>query len=904
MGLAPGARVGPYEILAPLGAGGMGEVWRARDPRLGRDVAVKVLPARVAGDADRLQRFEQEARATGALNHPNVLAVHDFGTHDGAPYLVTELLEGMTLRERLADGPLPVRKALDLAGQVARGLAAAHEQGIVHRDLKPENLFVTRDGRVKILDFGLAKALGGEAGGDDSTLAATEPGAVLGTAGYMAPEQVRGRPADPRSDIFAFGAVLYELLAGRRAFPGESAIDRAHAILNQEPPPLPAEVPAAVQRLALRCLEKAPDERFGTARDLGFALEAVAAPSDSGVSGRGLASPGAASPAAAAPRRLRRVLAATVVLLTLAAGIAIGRWLGRAPGRAPAGAPAVAASQPARGPVPVKLRRLTHQPGGEWWPAVAPDGTWFVYARTNGAHSDIYRQRVGGEQAQNLTADCAEDDTHPAISPDGERLAFRSDRDGGGIFIMGATGESVRRVTDFGYHPAWSPDGKELAVSTGQIGNLALGASSTIEIVRVDTGARRSLRATGAERETVAQPAWSPDGRWIAYHAVYTTRGGARALSVAPSAGGEERRLFTTGPATGTPTWAPDSRAVYFATNASGVMNVWRIGFDPASGRPLGDAEPVTTGVGLASLRPTLSRDGRLMLFTAYTRSSNLARVPFDPGRGVVTGPVEPLTRGANEFVMGDVSPDGQWLAFSSGWSAETPEDVYVMRSDGTGLRQLTSDTFRDRRPRFTRDGKRIVFFTNRDGRYATYVIAPDGSGLTRLTRPARADELGYFHNMVPSPVDDRVAVAGPNRKAYVTALARVHEVGDPEALPPLSAAGDMFVPFEWSRDGKLLYGGRNFDDDAPVAVYDFAAQRFETLDVKGGTLPLRDGRRLLVLYRGRLTLYDRATRKSTPVLALEPAAIDGDRILSPDERWLYFSVRSTEADVWLAELK
>ncbi|HEY3172567.1 MAG TPA: serine/threonine-protein kinase, partial [Thermoanaerobaculia bacterium] len=229
MTLASGSRLGPYEIVAPLGAGGMGEVYRARDARLGRDVAVKVLPASFSNDTDRLRRFEQEARAAGVLNHPNVTAVYDIGTVDGAPYVVTELLEGETLRSRLAGGPLAPRRAIEYSIQIAHGLAAAHEKGIVHRDLKPENLFVTRDGRVKILDFGLAKLTQPERGGPQTSLptetAGTEPGVVMGTLGYMSPEQVRGKPADARSDIFAFGAILYEMLSGQRAFHRETAAD-------------------------------------------------------------------------------------------------------------------------------------------------------------------------------------------------------------------------------------------------------------------------------------------------------------------------------------------------------------------------------------------------------------------------------------------------------------------------------------------------------------------------------------------------------------------------------------------------------------------------------------------------------------------------------------------------------
>ena len=270
-----GSRLGPYEILQLLGTGGMGEVYRARDCRLGRDVAIKVLPSRMACDPSRLKRFEHEARATAALNQPNILALYDTGTHDGRPFLVSELLNGESLRIRLDAGRLPIRKAVDYARQVAVGLAAAHAKGIVHRDIKPENLFLTTDERVKILDFGVAKLT---VAGEMTSATLTHSGTMVGTVGYMAPEQVCGQPADARSDIFSLGAVLYEMLAGRRAFRGESSVDTVTAILTKDPPPLSAhtsELPTGLDAIVGRCLEKAPEQRFQTATDLAFALEAI-----------------------------------------------------------------------------------------------------------------------------------------------------------------------------------------------------------------------------------------------------------------------------------------------------------------------------------------------------------------------------------------------------------------------------------------------------------------------------------------------------------------------------------------------------------------------------------------------------------------------------------------------------
>ncbi len=291
MTLAPRTRLGPYEIVGSLGAGGMGEVYRARDTRLGREVAIKVLPAEFARDPERLRRFELEARSVAALNHPNILALHDVGTHEGAPYLVTELLEGESLYDRLRAGALPVRRTVEIGVQIAQGLAAAHEKGIVHRDLKPGNVFVTKEGHVKILDFGLAKlapprdAVAGQA---TTIVDATEAGTTLGTAGYMSPEQVRGQAADQRSDIFSFGCVLYEMVSGRRAFAGDTAADTMSAVLSREPELLELRggpIAPAMQAILGRCLAKRPEERFDTARDLAFVLRALDQPRGAGGTG-------------------------------------------------------------------------------------------------------------------------------------------------------------------------------------------------------------------------------------------------------------------------------------------------------------------------------------------------------------------------------------------------------------------------------------------------------------------------------------------------------------------------------------------------------------------------------------------------------------------------------------------
>ena len=420
MTLTAGLRLGPYEIVSPLGAGGMGEVYRARDERLGRDVAVKVLLGDFSANADRLRRFEQEARAASALNDPHILAVFDVGSHEGAPYLVTELLEGQSLRERLREGPLPVRKALELAAQTARGLAAAHERGIVHRDLKPENLFLTHDGRLKILDFGLAKLT--QSDDSQSLLAAaptrlpsTEAGAILGTVGYMSPEQVRGQPADARSDLFALGTILYEMLSGRRAFERGSSADTLSAILRDDPPePRELRPPHPARRRAHRAAP-AGEEPGGA---LPFRLRPGLRPRGAlgKLAGHGRPRRGGGRRRATLPRRA-------------------GFGHSPSPQRSLAGFFARGAldrGSPAPTRVDYRLTSLTDRSGAEAYPALSPAGDLFAFVRDEGLDSDVFVQRVGGQNPTNLTAECDKEDFSPAFSPDGKSIAYRSECAGGG----------------------------------------------------------------------------------------------------------------------------------------------------------------------------------------------------------------------------------------------------------------------------------------------------------------------------------------------------------------------------------------------------------------------------------------------------------------------------------------
>jgi hypothetical protein len=445
MSLAAGIRLGPYEILSPLGAGGMGEVYRARDTRLDRDVAVKVLPSHLADDPIALARFEREAKAVAATSHPNILAIHDFGRHDGTVYAVMELLDGETLRERLVSGVLPWRKTADYALQIAHGLATAHEKGIVHRDLKPENLFVTRDGRVKILDFGIARhvPLLKENTESPTVTRQTEPGTVLGTVGYMSPEQVSGMPADSRSDIFSFGCVLYEMVTGHRAFHRETAAETMTAILNEDPPVIFAanrDVPASLERIVRHCLEKGPEERFQSVLDLAFDLQALSLASDSGV---------ARQEALRIPfrRRLARGLAgAALLLVAVMAGLLAGRQVWRAP-------------------MP-SFKRLTFARGIIGEARFASDGKTVIYgARWQGRPPEVFAVHPENPESRPQGFENA---SLLSVSRSDELLIQRSPHLSVGVFhgtlARAPLGTPPRDVLEEIQEADWTADGKDLAI--------------------------------------------------------------------------------------------------------------------------------------------------------------------------------------------------------------------------------------------------------------------------------------------------------------------------------------------------------------------------------------------------------------------------------------------------------
>ncbi len=858
MSFAPGDRLGPYRIDAPLGAGGMGEVYRARDTKLDRDVAIKVLPAHLAEAPEVLARFEREAKSVAALSHPGILAIHDFGREGSTSYAVMELLEGETLRHRLAGGALPLRKAVDYAGQIAQGLAAAHARGVVHRDLKPENLFVTGDGRIKILDFGLARQDTAAGRGADDThsptlVRATDPGTVLGTVGYMSPEQVRGQEADARSDIFSFGAVLHEMLTGRRAFQRDTAAETMTAILKEEPAALASGIdttaiglPPGLARLVSRCLEKNREERFQSARDLGFALEAASTASSSQAF---------AVPASGARESWRRALP----LAWAAAGVLVGalamKWLGTP-----------APSEPPR------TRALTFS-GQDRDPAASPDGRLVAFASSRDGVSRIWIKQLQGGGEAPLTAG---PDRAPRFSPDGSSVLFiRTDAVTRSVYRIGLVGGEPRKLVEDAFLADWLPDGATIAFARLRAPQLAAGGgaprrlASLVGVRELSSGRERILYSP--EERAVSGLRVSPDGRTLALIEgpfVLNTRFELVLIDVAS---GSVRKAIEPGNPLGCLAWS-----------GAGRLSLAR------AGSPLGDGSGTPSRIFLFDAG---RREERTLLFTsglfplAGTDSRSATCDGLGPGRLVLdqvewrlnlsevflssgAGTPRLLTSGNSRDRQPAYAPDASRIVFTSNRSGNM--DLWMLETRSGALRQLTDDPAQDWDPGFTPDGRHVLWSSDRSGHLEIWMAGADGSGARQLTRDGvdaenpnatrdgryvvytsgNPERLGVWR-IRPDGTEDKQIVPGAalvpeiapdGRKVLLVTdardgqrLIRVADIETGALVPfqievtwPTSASGQiLYGRARWTPDGRrIAFIGSNAEGRSGVFLQDYVPGR------------------------------------------------------------------------------
>ncbi|MGO9831174.1 MAG: protein kinase domain-containing protein [Myxococcaceae bacterium] len=717
--------------MALLGAGGMAEVYRAKDTRLGRDVAIKVVSEELAGDGALLERFEREAKLAASLAHPNIVALHDVGFHDGKPYFVTELLQGETLRERLGQGPLPLATALVWAAAMAQGLAAAHGRGIVHRDLKPENVFITQDGYVKLIDFGIAKLVeeAREAAPHallDETLsppgAHTGTGMVLGTPGYMSPEQVRGDPVDAPTDFFSFGAVLYEMLAGHRAFPASSLVESGYAILRTEPESLPTTIPPALIQVVRRCLEKDPARRFQSARDLAFHLELLRVPTGSSPATE--TKPEVAAQPSAWRHRTSALVPAVVALAVVVLVLAVALLALR--GR---GSPV--------GPQ-LRLSQVTFAEGVESSPAWSGDGTSLAYSADVGNLRQIFVKNLQTGEEKRLTKSDF-DDIQPAYSsPDSGTILFVRSRkagqrlepsdvfgyyDDGDVWAIDVASGKETRLVENAFNPAPSPEGKRIAVDASWAGPR--------QIWILDAQGHNPQQVTSDVSEAVVhmRPRWSPDGRRIVFQNVERTKFDIRVVDVASKAlNWITNDLYQDID----PVWSPSGRFVYFSSNrSSGGLNLWRseMGQD---GVPAGPPQQLTTGAG-QDVEAAFSPDGKKLAFAILKQNADLWKLPVSQETGRAAGEPQEVVATTREDSRGAWSPDGKWIAFNSDRSGDMNIWLHSLADGST--RQLTKGPGGDFQPTWSPDGRWIAFFSSRSGNADIWKVEVASGKLVQLTR-------------------------------------------------------------------------------------------------------------------------------------------------------------------------
>ncbi len=903
-----GQTLAHYQIEEKLGEGGMGVVYRALDTHLDRPVAIKVLRAGAAADPERKKRFVQEAKTASALNHPNIVHIYDIDNAAGVDFIAMEFVDGKTLDHWIGRKGLDTASALKYAVQIADALAAAHAVPLIHRDIKPGNIMVTEAGHVKVLDFGLAKLV--EPATDQDRTATlgqtprTQEGIILGTVAYMSPEQASGRKLDPRSDIFSFGSVLYEMLTGQRAFQGENQISTLAAILNKEPKPVSeqlATVPRDLERVISRCLRKDPARRIQTMIDLKVALEELKEESDSDRLS-------AAFPAPPPARRFWPAIAVAAVIL--AAAVAVVVWLR------------------SRAPAPTEslvLTRLTSDSGLTSDPAISADGKLVAYASDRGGDGnlDIWVQQVAGGKSVRLTNHLA-DDSDAAFSPDSSSIAFRSEREGGGIYVVSTLGGGDERlIAAQGRRPWFSPDGKLIAYTVGHRGgSLMAPGTGKIYVTPAAGGAPRQLFA---EMASAGYPVWSPDGKRLLFRA--TARGVPLAERsdwwVAPLDGGPAVKtgafpilsrlglteFITVGD------WLAGDRILFSASQGDST-NLWQVTLDPATSQIIGEPQRLTSGTGREAQPSAAASSGRLV-FASLAENLDLWSLPVDAALGKVTGEMARLTQDAADDLFPGLSADGSKLVFVSGRRGNLGLRLKNL-ADGRET-VLAATSGRAAGAEITADGTKVAYAVLEDRRLVSYLVTLGPNGPTGLPQKL-CDDCGWpaawssdgtillFQfpfgasrdvSLLKIPSGERVKLAGPvgvdlalspdNRwvafgrnpdpgrgQIFVAALA-----GDKIGAPiPVTGGQERDSHARWSPDGRLLYFFSDRDG--------FRCLWAQRLDPAGRPLP-HGLLEVQHLHRAQLSASDL------------PAAQMG---LAVSRNRIVFTLNQRSGNVWMGERK
>jgi Tol biopolymer transport system component len=689
---------------------------------------------------------------------------------------------------------------------------------------------------------------------------------------------------DHRSDIFSLGAILYEMISGNRAFAGDSSADVITAILKSDPPELPANgapMPPGMQRIIQHCLEKDPEERFQSVRDLAFDLEMI-----SGMSG---ASSSTSTAAAVEPQPRKKSLPLSVILpvglaIVFAAGMLLGKYfLGSSTNStSPSGTPQVL------------FQKLTDVPGEEYDPSLSPDGKNFVYVSTRHGNADIFLSRVGGSNAINLTQRSTANDSQPVFSPSGDQIAFRSDRDGGGIFLMGASGESIRRLTDFGYFPSWSADGKEIIFSTEFNDPLHAGGNTEVWTVNVENGQKKKL----LDGRDFSAPRWDQKGNRIVYWGL-VPGAGQRDIWMSDPTGKEIVAVTNDSFVDWNPVWSPDGKYLYFISDRSGSMNIARLTIDQKSGKVLGSPENmITPSAWIENL--SFSSNPNQLVYAAFDRRSEIRKFSFDPVQEKIAAQSEEISSSTDFYDVLQVSPDGGWLTFFTVWPRQ---DIFVAKTDGSEKTRLTDDGYRNRYPSWSADGKSVVFMSDRSGKYDFWTIQKDGSNLTQTTRD---DNMLWQPHYSP----DGKSVSAKNESGTYIYDATALPWSNLTKLPEMgSNPENPFMAECWSHDGKSAAGTR-YNLSRELVIYSVEQRSYKIIpfpaDITfGGTSIagwLPDDRRLL-LTSGKLVLIaDTQTGEVRKVSEFD-AEIFGAK-LSLDGRVLYVQRTISQSDIWMATLQ